>query len=930
MNILYILENLHNKLSNISSGAMIAIALLIGTHLCMKKFLGNGMIYYIIMGFAKAISLFGVIYSVGFDFVLKFNGNAKFIPNGSFQEIRKKLALDYKAMYPNGYWKDSSYEARRNLAQKLYPEEKYAFMFKTIPSYARKDLYYHGKLCTGYDASYLAGRKFTLNNIKMLSDGSLLSANKFAKTFFFWSTLVGLLITCFSTNILNFETPAWIHADGVGITPLFSFYLFKTLNITFLTLGVMALSFVTTLFLTPIITFRGFSNNVKQFAEEAQYALTAPCKDALVLWKHKYPELEKELMNYNKSIDKVIACEKNNLPINLMGYGTGIAQAKGHPRGINKGQMMFMDYFSQRQNKIVLGGTGSGKTKYAIEPEIYRYSTQKLPEGYKKGIYITCGKGVMPYDIFELDCIKARKDRRMIGAKLGEYGINVVQGMSALDVATMFSTIIKQVIGDKGDIFWTQQAATIFQHCAEICNALRLLPDIENNPIFSIYNPWSLLGINQLACVETDLFACCELLENAKKEILEKLKNNEPVDMELAEKLLSRELSISMAYATRNWKEMAKETRSSVIANVSVLTGQLASAGKLTDRFFTGKNPAEEVCDVDWASNGGVLGIGVGEAEWGVPGQVVAVWLKTRFMMNQRKKQAQEPERIKKESVLFVADEFQLLATSGGTESDTGFWNINRSANVYGIFGTQSLIALEKRLGKEATQNMLDNFRTVIALRSESLETNEYCAKLAGNVIGGYAPEEGTFENYAQRQQMLPDLNKQYTAPVDLSPSSVPVIKSLMLGCGLMGFCTGLASVIIYPLSIFMNFNELPVSLLTADYGKNTILSRTMRKVFAEDRRFQSSNSIFGKDDAGVEHEKDIVHRSEDKSLEAIKNLKDEPLFKPTDLMNINDNQAFAFVQCMDNYRVDIIELNTETGNGKQYDDEGTLLEEVA
>ncbi|WP_323159103.1 type IV secretory system conjugative DNA transfer family protein, partial [Pseudomonas viridiflava] len=84
-----------------------------------------------------------------------------------------------------------------------------------------------------------------------------------------------------------------------------------------------------------------------------------------------------------------------------------------------------------------------------------------------------------------------------------------------------------------------------------------------------------------------------------------------------------------------------------------------------------------------------------------------------------RKRQIADPDAAKRQSVALLVDEFQMLATKGGSESDAEFFNIARSTGVFMVAATQGVPSLQKRLGDKHTQDLLNNIRTKLCLRIE-------------------------------------------------------------------------------------------------------------------------------------------------------------------------------------------------------------------
>ncbi|GBR23519.1 type IV secretory system conjugative DNA transfer family protein [Komagataeibacter nataicola] len=903
-------------ITHLGMNAIIVIAILCILPLAVKRFTGRSVTSYIIKGFAAYIGFMAYVLGMINDFIMNIAGNTRYIPyTKDLNELEDMLAEKYELAHEDGLndgeYASASREARLAIAKKTYSEPKYAFLFKTIPDHFRRSLVWYGRLVTGDDVTLLAWRKFTLKNIRALAYGSVEKANSIQARFFAFSFIFGALFWAYLSGG-KIPTPTWVNEPGVDMTTAYIFPVYNYLTVFVCLASLFIVAAFTSVALSPVSTYLMFVNNINKFWNKANEQLAVPTKDALVVWKHYSGKLEMELKEYNDSVDKAIAGATRGQPVYPFGKAQGVARSGSHLHGPMKGQVCGQDFFSVRQNNIVFGGTGSGKTETILKPYIYRYMSAKMPEGYKSGMYVTDGKGVLWKDIIEMNVVRSRSDIRVIGTGDGQFGINLLQGMTPLELATMFGTILKQVVGESDDIFWSEQATTIVTYSATLAYTLEMIPEVHKWAEFSAFRPWSLMGVAGMATNPKLLEKCVAFLEEVMNRLTiedNKLNMTDDAMNELAEYMITPAFIIAMSYCKNDWASMPKDTRGSVIANVNVLTGKFGSAGILRDRFCTGRLPAEEMCDVDHASNGGVLMISVGESEWGVVGRIVTVWLSTRFKMHQRRKQNETPERCKKEQVLFVADEFQMLATSGGAESDAEFWNINRSTGTIGLVATQSIVALEKRLGKETTQNILDNFRSKFNLRSESKETNEYFANLGGTILGGYAAEDTAYETQGQRELLVPDVDITYNQPTNLVMKTHHILRKLFY------FNIHDASVFARAVISLIALVTFPINIFTCE-EVNPFVIFFMKHIFGT--KTKSFNQIYTP-------YKSQFARGEDKNLDALKGLQEQPVFRDTDMMT-GSNIAFGFVQVADNYVIDFFEMETYCGEDDVIDENGHIV----
>lgn len=277
--------------------------------------------------------------------------------------------------------------------------------------------------------------------------------------------------------------------------------------------------------------------------------------------------------------------------------------------------------------------------------------------------------------------------------------------------------------------------------------------------------------------------------------------------------------------------------------------------------------PSDQITDVDYALNGGILAVAVGEAEWGTVGQVVAVWLKTRLYIAARKRQIADPEAAKRQSVALLVDEFQMLATKGGSESDAEFFNIARSTGVFMVAATQGIPSLQKRLGEKHTQDLLNNLRTKLCLRIEEQETLEYFQKMTGETLRGLVVDDDYFETQGVREIERPDV-------------PVPAL-------------TGAEVISLSPAAPV--FNTYPMRPLKR-FDPRFILQ------FRKDKHANNADAVVGS-------QKDAFWRQEDKEHEMRgQGVENKPLFNATDIKQ-GSNFALAYVQRAGGHSIDVIDL---------------------
>lgn len=810
----------------------------------------------------------------------------------------------------------------RAAANVTWPEAKYRWLYKDIPADLVRPPTWDGRLPGGVPVTWLAWRHMTIQAISEISRAQIHRSVRYSAGMAVVFVAIAFASVCIQGLHAGIEYPDWARSGELhAIMPQVAWYIDALVTTGVSAAGTLLLAALSAAIMAPGLAFFNVSRGLQSYFARASSALATPTRDSIVAYANRADIRATEQEAYARQID--LALMNPDAPVIEVGRATGIARARGSMKSPGVGQVVALDAESIRQHVIAFGGTGEGKTRAFLQPMARRIFAAKWGDGARIGGYITDGKGVLYKDLVGLPEIASRGDVRVLGTDEGQYGVNLVAGMTPLEVATMLKTVSTQVIGDReGDTFWTEQASIITYHAAVLCRVLELLiphpnavpvdvssdndvkteidasaswedllasgADIEtltetkaetteeqkeqtaDDPIWENFRPWSLQGIAYLATDINAIDACSKriLAEKGRIANLEQTAKLSDEQEKLKALVNSKEVLNSCDFATGEWSDMADQTRSGVIANVSAITGKFAGAPPVAARFASGLLPADQTTDVDFALNGGILAVAVGESEWGTVGQVVAVWLKTRLYIAARKRQIADPEAAKRQSVALLVDEFQMLATKGGSESDAEFFNIARSTGVFMIAATQGIPSLQKRLGDKHTQDLLNNLRTKLCLRIEEQETLEFFQKLTGETLRGLVVDDDYFETQGVREIERPDV-------------PVPAL-------------TGLEVISLSPAAPVFNTHPMRP------------LKRFDPRFILQFRKDKHSNNA----DAVVGSQKDAFWRQEDKEHEMRgQGVENKPLFNTTDIKQ-GSNFALAYVQRAGGHSIDVIDLD--------------------
>lgn len=623
-------------------------------------------------------------------------------------------------------------------AKELLPPASYPPAWRTdVPEDLQKPLWHDGRLVTGQMVSHLADAQF--------SDRTFADALGKAAAYAVCLVAFAIVLVFLTVGSMLSGTgggddyPYWAEIDGLWL-PIVAWYAVRFLEwVWFATVGLVVLAVPVLLFLAATSFFL-FLRVIDSWWRDTALPYFVPTRDSLLYWKRNASVRPHQLKVYSRMVEEATGrlADQPFLPV---GQATGILRSRGDDNAPVAGVTVGFDGESVRTHTLVLGGTGTGKTRLVIRPLFKRIMSAKWGEGHRIGSYVTDGKGTLWRDL--APAIADRTDVVVLGTAEGHYGVNLLQGMSPLEVATTFKAVGGQVSGaGGGDDFWPESASLLLMHCAMLAFALEQDETAVAEWVQErSFRPYSLLGVAKLATDHTVLEEAFDQVRAAALRAAERELGEAEVD------------PFMRAYASIEWIEgsflpMANETKSSIVANVNVVLGKLQGAPDLTDRFCRGT--FARTADVDHALTGGVCLVAVGETDHGLAGKVVNVWLKSRLYILARRRLLTDPEGCRQTSCAMIADEFQMLATVG-PDSDSSFWNVARETGVFLIAATQSLAALKQAIGDDATANLTNLLRSKIVLRTEEVSTLEYLTKIAGKTTVANDAAKRLFANQTAR-----------------------------------------------------------------------------------------------------------------------------------------------------------------------------------
>ena len=331
---------------------------------------------------------------------------------------------------------------------------------------------------------------------------------------------------------------------------------------------------------------------------------------------------------------------------------------------------MRVDQESLFQHMLVFGGTGEGKTTALLKPLIRQLLRQK-----SYGMYVCDAKGVLWNDVAAV--VRQERpgvDAVIIGTGANQSGVDLLAGLTPTQVAGTLRSVMTQLSGGSGgDTFWPDMAATVLRNMLSLARAYSYTEPGKAAARKDGAAPYSLWWAYQ-ALLRPELMA--EAMSSVSEWVTkatEKIRNAtsaaevEPIKP-LYMAMTSREVYDSITYLGSAWRDMAKETKSGIVANVTQLLDGFAGANVLRERFACG-NSAQTISIAE-ALNGKVVLNALSSIEDGLPARIVNVLLKTNLYREARRREAayrQGTNKVKPQDqpCMVVMDEVQEIVDRG-------------------------------------------------------------------------------------------------------------------------------------------------------------------------------------------------------------------------------------------------------------------------
>ncbi|SRR5579862_3515628 len=632
---------------------------------------------------------------------------------------------------------------RRAFAEQIWPPAFYPELYTAIPEDIVRPVYEDGRLLGGVPISWLADRELTARAYQLFMRTGLVAGIVM---------IVLLVVPVIVMGTVDLANLISLYSNGgrqviehwPGMAPImqrdqatqemlgrvWAAELGARMHALVHYLPAQALIAIGVFLLSGLMLLNDWFD-----AKKAPYELVT--KDAAVRWPFRIETRNLVRQTYLRQIALATGRLKDSATY-LIGHATGTLRARGDLAAPMRGQPMMLDEESIFQHLLVFGGTGEGKTTAILKPLMRRVLSNPA-----FGAFISDAKGVLWRDAQKVaKDVKRSADVVLIGTGPGHSGVNIVAGLTPSQVAAALRSVLTQIGSTGNDSFWPDMAASIIRHMLTLGRGYAQTDGgkAETDKGLNSYSLWWAYQ----AVLRADLVkAAIAEIRGTHRAHVEKVQAAATADeikelLATDERLVPTELIDTICYLESAWRDMASETKTGIIANVTQLLDGFASSSVLRERFASG---LDANCISMRGALGGKLVVNtLSSIEDGLPARLVSILIKTSLYREARQREAQwkatgEGPSPQASPCLVVMDEVQELVTSDPSSglSDASFWNVARSSGLAGVFATQTVSALKQAMGEDASNNFIQQARSKVFFRTEEKDTVEYTCWCAGS-----------------------------------------------------------------------------------------------------------------------------------------------------------------------------------------------------
>ncbi|MGY6517218.1 MAG: TraM recognition domain-containing protein [Lysobacteraceae bacterium] len=373
---------------------------------------------------------------------------------------------------------------------------------------------------------------------------------------------------------------------------------------------------------------------------------------------------------------------------------------------------------------IAWGPTGAGKTSGTLRPIVKAIS--EAGGSYRVGMLLMDGKGSLPAEMRALVDVMIEPGQQF----------NLIEGLSATSlVAAILEISVDAKQREGNSAFWVTSAEQMFRHFAVFYEAyiqnLERLMILEGGDYqWNLASMWTVFQmLRMVTTVDRGLEnsdAATELVAELATGVNPNFPDLKPEDIRHPDVGKGGLLDAAIEYIQTFPKTMGDDkTLSNVWSTLQSWIDPLMAHEDLIpwSRCVTGLDPTD-------CCRGKRVGVNVPAHEYGTAGRLVQSLVKQR-VTNKIKRRGGDKDWDKRgdqTQVIIMIDECQELIT----QTETTMLPIARSLGAYYVMATQNIDGLFAKIGRDATNQFCDNFRSWNAAGEVSEATLHWISQRLG------------------------------------------------------------------------------------------------------------------------------------------------------------------------------------------------------
>ena len=395
-----------------------------------------------------------------------------------------------------------------------------------------------------------------------------------------------------------------------------------------------------------------------------------------------------------------------------IGRATGILKKLGHESGIAKGECVRFVGEDLNFDTIALGGKGSGKSTCVLNPMLLQSLSQDC------GALIFNVKGDVDKQAIKI-AERAGRKVRVFGIGEGAEQMNLLDGLTP-EMSAAFISSLLLLTGNSGKdaTFWNATASNLSRA------VLGLLSYLDGC--------YSLPGLYHYIFVKRDRVAMNNDIVDLVKAL--RLRLEDSID-EAQRTQIERDL-VYIAGCNQEIANFAKQTeqiRSGAHSQLNQILAKMV-VPELENAFFQTRATVSAFKFEDLYETGEVVVINCPLQEYGLAAASIMCFAKLRFYVTMEQRRIRYESNQTRQVGLFIDEAHEISAASQEGMSDHKFLAMSRDTGTFCVFATQSISALNAKIGEEMTKALLANLRQRILFRTEDAESMDRTIHLLGQV----------------------------------------------------------------------------------------------------------------------------------------------------------------------------------------------------